>query len=197
MYFNGEELYSDKNFHFGGTNLITGTSNFDGFTGVGTLQNSRDVFGNKQVLINNLWNSYVKLFNVFAGQIVCFSLIVQATNNAKPHLGMYCGDSKYGGTATVENSTTIGNCFYVDNVKMTAFTPSDNNPHILHCFFKVTSNGLLNPRVESSDGNPWLASSYKAELGTIRTNWSPAPADLVSKSDFDALKAKVDLLTKN
>lgn len=200
MYFNGEELYSDKNFHFGGTNLITGTSNFDGFQLENVnLQSSKDIFGNKQALINTPWTSAVKLINVFAGQIICYSAVVQATSKTSfPTLGLYGGDTKYSGTANVENGQPLNNIMFIDNkANPIGQQIGDNNQHIVHGFFKITKSGALSARIESFDSNPWLISSVKAELGTIHTNWSPSPADLVSKSDFDALQAKVDLLTKN
>lgn len=200
MYLNGEELYSDKNFHFGGTNLITGTSNFDGFQLVNVnLQSSKDIFGNKQALINNPWTSAVKLINVFAGQIICYSAAVQAVSKTSfPTLGLYAGDNKYGGTANVENGQTINSIMFIDNhAKTVGQQIADNNQHIIHGFFKITKSGALSVRIESYDSNPWLISSVKAELGTIHTNWSPAPQDLVSRSEFEALQTKVNSLTKN
>lgn len=199
-YLNGEKILTDKNFNFGGTNLITGTSNFDGFQLENVnLQSSKDIFGNKQALINTSWTSAVKLINVFAGQIICYSAVVQAVSKTSfPIVALYAGDTKYGGTANVENNQTINNIFFIDNQeKSNGQRIADNNQHIIHGFFKITKSGALSVRIESWDSNPWLISSVKVELGTIHTNWSPSPADLVSKSDFDALQAKVDLLTKN
>lgn len=199
-YLNGEKILTDKNFNFGGTNLITGTSNFDGFQLENVnLQSSKDIFGNKQALINNSWISAVKLINVFAGQIICYSAVVQAVSKTSfPILGIYAGDTKYGGTANVENGQSINNIMFIDNqAKPVGQQIADNNQHIIHGFFKITKSGALSVRIESFDSNPWLISSVKAELGTIHTNWSPAPQDLVSRSEFEALQTKVNSLTKN
>lgn len=207
MYFNGEKIYTDKNFHFGGTNLLTGTSNFDGFSYGLNLQESYDLFGNKQSLSASSWNTPRKFIQVFANQIICFSAVVQAkSKDSFPSLGIYGGDVGVEGALTNNGNQTCNNIMYVDDGKAysddasdvaKAFTPNDLNQHIVYGFFKITQTGMFNPRVESSNNAPWLVSSYKLELGTIHTNWSPAPADFVSKSDFEALQAKVNLLTKN
>lgn len=206
MYFNGEKIYTDKNFHFGGTNLLSGTHDFDGFSNYLNLQESYDFFGNKQSLSENSWSTPRKLIQVFANQIVCFSAVVQAkSKDYFPILGIYGGDAGAGTAITNNSNMTYNNTLYVDNGKAysddandatKAFTPNDLNQHIVYGFFQITQTGIFNPRVESSNHAPWLVSSYKLELGTIHTNWSPAPTDFVSKSDFEALQAKVDLLTK-
>lgn len=48
-------------------------------------------------------------------------------------------------------------------------------------------------------GNTITTKNLKVEKGATATLWTPAPQDLglVLQSDFDALKAKVDQLTKN
>lgn len=46
-------------------------------------------------------------------------------------------------------------------------------------------------------GNTIHVKDLKLERGSIATDWSPAPEDLVLKSEFDSLKAKVDSLTKS
>lgn len=204
-YLNGEKILTDKNFNFGGTNLITGTSNFDGFAINGcSLQNTYDMFGNKQVLINQTWIAPTKSFNVFAGQIICFSAVIQAIDSQNPPiLGAYAGDEKYGATAkTNTDGKTTNNLMYVDNnLSYTddvgtgqAFQPKDTNQHIVYGFFKITSSGTLTPRLESENTNSWLVSSFKAEIGTIKTNWSPAPQDMATKSDVTSLQDQINQL---
>lgn len=39
--------------------------------------------------------------------------------------------------------------------------------------------------------------NVRLNKGSVAADWSPAPEDLVLKSDFDALKAQVDSLTKS
>lgn len=210
MYFNGEKLYSDKNFHFGGTNLITGTSNFDGFqintptNGYCQLQSSKDFFGNQQVLISREWISPTKAFNVFAGETICFSAVIQAKDLKNPPiLAVYAGDAKYGGTATADNNTqSTNNLMYVDNNSSyiddansaQAYQPHDTNQHVVYGFFKITSSGTITPRLESSNAAEWLISSFKAELGTIKTSWSPAPQDMATKSDVTSLQDQINQL---
>lgn len=46
-------------------------------------------------------------------------------------------------------------------------------------------------------GNTIHIQNVKVERGSIATQWSPAPEDLVLKSEFDSLKEKVDSLTKS
>ena len=48
-------------------------------------------------------------------------------------------------------------------------------------------------------GNTITVKNLKVEKGAIPTMWLPAPQDqgLVTRSDFDALQAKIDSLTKN
>lgn len=63
-----------------------------------------------------------------------------------------------------------------------------NNPPYLSIYSGVAG---------STGGNTIHVQNLKIEHGSIATQWSPAPEDLVLKSDFDALKAKVDSLTKS
>ena len=49
----------------------------------------------------------------------------------------------------------------------------------------------------STAGNTIHVQNIKLERGSVATQWSPAPEDLVLKSEFDSLKEKVDSLTKS
>lgn len=46
----------------------------------------------------------------------------------------------------------------------------------------------------STGGNTIEVNDLKVERGSIATQWSPAPQDLVLKSDLDALKAEINQL---
>lgn len=63
-----------------------------------------------------------------------------------------------------------------------------NNPPIL----------LLYPGPDDSTaGNTIVLNEVKVERGSIATQWSPAPQDLVLKSDLDSLKAEIEQLKQN
>lgn len=200
IYFNGTKLLdeSDKQPNW---NLLTGTSNFDGFKNIDNVQNTQDFYGNYQTRIATPWLSPIKLIQVFTGQVICFSAVVQAMNTANlPKLGIYGGDTKAGGTAKIPNTSTINNSIFVNKKEIqmaNGYIPSDTEPHVLTGFFKITQGGLFNPRVECMNEASWLVSSYKVETGTVRTDWTPAIQDLTMKSNFEMLKSKVDQLTKN
>ena len=49
----------------------------------------------------------------------------------------------------------------------------------------------------STGGNTIEINDLKVERGTVATQWSPAPQDLVLRSDLDALKAEIDQLKQN
>lgn len=52
-------------------------------------------------------------------------------------------------------------------------------------------------KVGSTAGNTIHVQNIKLEHGSVATQWSPAPEDLVLKSEFDSLKEKLDSLTKS
>lgn len=63
-----------------------------------------------------------------------------------------------------------------------------NNPPILLIYSGTAGK---------TGGNTIHVKDLKLERGSIATAWSPAPEDVVLKSDFDSLKAKIDSLTKS
>ena len=195
---NGHKLIDDSDWTNTnvGQNLIAGSHSFDNFVNSEQLQTTKDVYGNFQALSTKSWVSPTKLFNVLAGQTICYSAIIQAKDSSNlPTISINAGDNKYGGTANVENGQPVNNRIYIDNQGFPNGTKlKDTNQHVVYAFFKVVSSGLLSCRIEAPESCPWLISSIKAEIGNIKTNWSPAPSDLVFKSELANLQNQINQL---
>ena len=56
---------------------------------------------------------------------------------------------------------------------------------------------IYSGKAGSTAGNTIHVQDVKLERGSVATQWSPAPEDLILRSEFDDLKAKVESLTKS
>lgn len=195
IYGNGDKLITSSDWHntSAGTNLVYGNV-FDnqGFSATNVIGTTRHT---TLKTINDLdnWKFCRTPLNCSfkKGDTITISLFGVLT-------GKQVGDGQY--KATIMSADT--NTCYDDHpddvwiksgsresktIVVNADSNPTNPPYVLIYAGKAGSTG----------GNTIEINDLKVERGSIATQWSPAPQDLVLKSDLDALKAEIDQLKQN
>lgn len=174
-----------------GINLYQGTKDFSGTNWIfggshskvnifRTIKNAYQDFTALEININ--WNGVRQDILVNAGETYTFSGFIKK-GSGNPDNFFY-GDGQ-GVTNPAEISINNTPINVTDSWSRFSIT------------FSVTTGGIMQPRLESNNGGSnvtYFIAGLKLERGAVPTQWSPAPQDLVLKSDLDALKAEIDQL---
>lgn len=173
IYASGHKLIDDSDWKnsSAGTNLFIGSQNFDNFSFFGNAVKTDQKYKNGTIvkITSNSMNNSVQMLNLPKSTLLSWSIYAKAdSSNAKLHTELNGGGGKTIIALTQDWQRYSFNG-YSDNV------------------------GTLFLWEESGDGNIYLALP-KIELGSIATQWSPAPQDLVTQSDLDDLKAEIEQL---
>lgn len=170
IYASGHKLIDDSDWKnsSAGTNLFIGSQNFDNFSFFGNAIKTDQKYKNGTIvkIASNSMNNSVQIGNLPKNTLLSWSIYAKAdTSSGTLHTELNGG----GGFSNIQ---------LTQNWKRYAFNGSSDDVGVA-LFWKY-----------SGDGNIYLALP-KIELGSIATQWSPAPQDLVTQSDLDDLKAEI------
>lgn len=176
-----------------GVNLYQGTKDFSGtnwvFSGGHSKVNPYSAIKNAYLdftalEVNASWGGARQDILANSGETYTFSGFIKK-GNGNPNVTFY-GDA--------QGITNIGN---VDSEgKSINITDGWSKFSIT---FSVTAGGIIQPRIESNNGGPnvtYFIAGLKLERGAVPTQWSPAPQDLVLKSDAQLLEQGISNLNK-
>lgn len=156
------------NLEIGGTNLYLGTRDFDG-TNWHNIEywetwEDTDNFGYREYgrLGESVGKGIYQKVHVEEGHIYTFSFYAHGDSNVS--ITVRTNDPDSGAPITNPEYVTIGKV--------------SNTYTRYHATFRALKTGFVCPRVENAT-NSWLQIyALKFELGTMSTDWSPAPSDL-------------------
>lgn len=173
IFADGHKLIDDSDWKnsSAGTNLSIGSQNFDDFLFAGDAVKTDQKYKNGTIvkITSNSINSHVQIDTLPKNTLLSWSIYAKAdTSNGTLHTELNGG----GGLSNIQ---------LTQNWERYTFNGISDAQGIMY-FWK-----------NSGDGNIYLALP-KIELGSIATQWSPAPQDLVTQSDLDDLKAEIEQL---
>ncbi|MBK0348718.1 hypothetical protein JDW15_08825 [Aerococcaceae bacterium zg-ZJ1578] len=166
------------NLKVGGRNLFLKTKDFGGewFNKGDWTINAETYQGLVVKKRSGLWRGISQAVPVKVGEVYTFSTYVK-TDKTDETIRFYSTHNGTGNPATTDVSTKI--------------LPVSDEWQRVNVTFKVTKSGNISPRLErTNEGTIWVA-GLKLERGSIATDWTPAPEDLVSGSDFTTYKNEV------
>ncbi|NEW68828.1 gp58-like family protein, partial [Facklamia sp. 253] len=166
------------NLKIGGRNLFLKTKDFGGewFNKGDWTIDAETYQGLVVKKRSGLWQGISQAVPVKVGEVYTFSTYVK-TDKTDETIRFYSTHNGTGNPATTDVSTKI--------------LPVSDEWQRVNVTFKVTKSGNISPRLErTNEGTIWVA-GLKLERGSIATDWTPAPEDLVSGSDFTTYKNEV------
>lgn len=186
LFANGSEIVTPDMIADTLPNLLTGTKDFSGFTNVNTSDNWLSPNGNKTSHSNKAWTQATKYIDADINAVYTLSASIYIVKASENQIVGVCRNT-IGGGACANNNTPAT----IPNFKLNAWLP-----------IYMTFEGLATSHVafdfEFIQGEAdFFIGDYKLVKGNQPSAWSPAPQDLVSRSEFEALQTKVESLTKN
>lgn len=168
---NSSNVYTKDNLIIGGRNLYTNTKDFKGnkWWGLSTWAESGEYLNNVVMKKYGVWGGLYQQVEAKKDEIYTFSAYVKTENYGTARI--YAG----GGNTTAEVDVAV-----LDKGVLPEWTR-------ISITFKIRKSGILNCRIENGiEGGILYVSSLKLELGTIDTDWSPAPEDNMTKEEIES-----------
>lgn len=153
------------NLQVGGRNLYLGTKDFTGnkWLNIEKWEKESDTYNGLTIMSNKAaWAGLGQHITVNTGEVYTFSAFIKSTEEA---LCAFENKKIENYATSVPDGITIDVCDEFTRIEAS---------------FKVTSDGIISPRIEAKSGTAGALKicGIKLERGNMATDWTPAPEDV-------------------